>query len=75
MTQLELEKKLVEKDAVINALKSVVMIQCVGSREPDHLYCSRVCCTQAINNAIRMKEAIRTRISPSLSRCPRLRAA
>ena len=32
------------------------MIQCVGSREPEHLYCSRVCCSQAINNAIKLKE-------------------
>jgi heterodisulfide reductase subunit A len=35
---------------------TVVMIQCVGSREPDHMYCSRVCCSGAIKNAIRMKE-------------------
>ena len=35
---------------------TVVMIQCVGSREPEHMYCSRVCCTGAIKNAIRMKE-------------------
>jgi heterodisulfide reductase subunit A-like polyferredoxin len=32
------------------------MIQCVGSREPEHLYCSRVCCNQAINNSIKLKE-------------------
>lgn len=56
MTQLELENKLIESDAGIQKLKSVVMIQCVGSREPEHLYCSRVCCSQAINNAINMKE-------------------
>ncbi|WP_449243896.1 FAD-dependent oxidoreductase [Desulfobacca acetoxidans] len=35
---------------------SVVMILCVGSREPEHPYCSRVCCTKAINNAIWIKE-------------------
>lgn len=33
----------------------VVMIQCVGSREPDHLYCSRVCCTGAVKNSLKMK--------------------
>jgi heterodisulfide reductase subunit A-like polyferredoxin len=33
------------------------MSQCVGSREEEHLYCSRVCCSQAINNAIKLKEA------------------
>ncbi len=34
----------------------VVMIQCVGSREENRLYCSRVCCTEAIKNAIRIKQ-------------------
>jgi len=33
----------------------VVMIQCVGSREPEHLYCSRVCCTAAIKNSLKLK--------------------
>ena len=32
------------------------MIQCVGSREPEHPYCSRVCCTNSVNDAIRIKE-------------------
>ncbi len=36
--------------------KTVVMIQCVGSREPDRPYCSRVCCQQAIKNALLLKE-------------------
>ena len=31
------------------------MIQCVGSREADHPYCSRVCCADAIKNALRIK--------------------
>jgi heterodisulfide reductase subunit A len=32
------------------------MIQCVGSREPDRPYCSRICCTQAIKNALKLKQ-------------------
>ncbi len=36
--------------------KKVVMIQCVGSREEKRPYCSRVCCTEAIKNAIRIKQ-------------------
>ena len=32
------------------------MIQCVGSREKDRPYCSRVCCSQAIKNALKLKE-------------------
>ena len=34
---------------------TVVMIQCVGSREDAHPYCSRVCCTQALKNALAIK--------------------
>jgi len=36
-------------------LDEVVMIQCVGSREPENMMCSRVCCTEAIKNAIAIK--------------------
>jgi heterodisulfide reductase subunit A2 len=32
------------------------MIQCVGSRNDDHPYCSRVCCSEALKNALRFKE-------------------
>ena len=32
------------------------MIQCVGSREPERLYCSRVCCSQALKNALTIKK-------------------
>jgi heterodisulfide reductase subunit A-like polyferredoxin len=56
MTQRELEErhgdgKFPVKDG------GVVMIQCVGSREPSHPYCSRTCCTDAIRNAIRIRKA------------------
>lgn len=56
VTQLELEKKIILKENDVKTARSVVMIQCVGSREPEHLYCSRVCCSQAINNALKIKE-------------------
>ncbi len=36
--------------------QKVFMIQCVGSREEDRQYCSRICCTQAVHNAIYLKE-------------------
>ncbi len=38
---------------------SIVMIQCVGSRDEGHPYCSRICCSQAIKNALELK-----RLSP-----------
>ncbi|MBN1485545.1 MAG: FAD-dependent oxidoreductase [Chloroflexia bacterium] len=36
---------------------SFVMIQCVGSRNDEHPYCSRICCSQAVKNALRIKQA------------------
>ncbi len=53
VTQLEVEEKIAadEVDA-----QNVVMIQCVGSREDDRPYCSRICCSDAIKNAIKLKE-------------------
>jgi len=56
LTQLELERILENEKNACSKTKSVVMIQCVGSRDDDHPYCSRVCCTQAVKNAIRLKE-------------------
>ena len=52
MTQFELEDKLVDGYKP----ESVVMIQCVGSRCDERTYCSRVCCTGAVNNAMKVKE-------------------
>ena len=34
----------------------MVMIQCVGCREPEHQYCSRLCCGAAVKNALKLKE-------------------
>jgi heterodisulfide reductase subunit A-like polyferredoxin len=34
----------------------VVMIQCVGSRNDEHPYCSRTCCADALRNALRLKQ-------------------
>lgn len=54
MTQLEFEDT-IAKNTKFNK-KTIVMIQCVGSREKDRPYCSRICCTDAIKNAIKVKE-------------------
>jgi heterodisulfide reductase subunit A len=43
-------------DGTLATVERVVMIQCVGSREPERPYCSRVCCTQAIKNALKLKQ-------------------
>jgi heterodisulfide reductase subunit A-like polyferredoxin len=56
LTQRELEKRIAEKDPSLAAAKHVAMIQCVGSREPDRPYCSRYCCSEAVKNALKLKE-------------------
>jgi len=52
VTQLDLEEMM--NTAPLDA-KNVVFIQCVGSRNEEVPYCSRVCCTSAIRKAIAMK--------------------
>jgi heterodisulfide reductase subunit A len=54
LTQRELEQQIA--DGTLATAQTVVMIQCVGSREPERPYCSRVCCTQAVKNALKLKE-------------------
>jgi len=54
LTQRELEEQIAA--GTLATVRSVVMIQCVGSREPERPYCSRVCCTQAVKNALKLKE-------------------
>jgi heterodisulfide reductase subunit A-like polyferredoxin len=36
--------------------KSVAFIQCVGSRDGEHPYCSRTCCSETIKHALKLKE-------------------
>ncbi|TES92846.1 MAG: CoB--CoM heterodisulfide reductase iron-sulfur subunit A family protein [Candidatus Cloacimonadota bacterium] len=56
ITQREFEENLSNPKSEIRNPKSVVMIQCVGSRNDEHPWCSRVCCTSAVKNAIAFKE-------------------
>jgi heterodisulfide reductase subunit A len=56
LTSVELGERIAGgEDAVINA-RSLVMIQCVGCRNKDRNYCSRVCCSHSIKNALKLKE-------------------
>jgi len=54
MTQMQLEKEIVVGD--LASFRRCVMIQCVGSRNEERPYCSRVCCATAIKNSIALKE-------------------
>lgn len=54
ITGVELEERITHRPETIAELEHVVMIQCV--RSPDGLeYCSRICCTNSMKNAIRIK--------------------
>jgi heterodisulfide reductase subunit A len=55
ITQSEFEK-LVNTSDKVKEKKSIVMIQCVGSRNEEHPYCSKMCCAEAIKNAIEAKK-------------------
>ncbi|MBW1780875.1 MAG: CoB--CoM heterodisulfide reductase iron-sulfur subunit A family protein [Deltaproteobacteria bacterium] len=54
VTQLEMEKLL--KNGLSPDIKHVVMIQCVGSRNEERPYCSRICCQTAVKNAMLIRE-------------------
>jgi heterodisulfide reductase subunit A-like polyferredoxin len=59
LTQIEFEQLLADQPGEVEGMESVVMIQCVGSRNEDRPYCSRLCCSQAVKNALEVK-----RVSP-----------
>ena len=56
LTQLELEDLIAGKEEALISSQSLVMIQCVGCRQEDRNYCARVCCSQAVKNALKLKE-------------------
>ncbi len=56
MTHLDLEERTAKGDEKIIDAKSLVMIQCVGCRNEDRNYCSRVCCSESVKNALKLKE-------------------
>jgi heterodisulfide reductase subunit A len=55
MTQFEFEKQLSSETNELRP-KTVVMIQCVNSREEGRPYCSRICCGEAVKNSLKLKE-------------------
>ncbi len=61
LTHLELDQAINKGSQEIARVKTAVFIQCVGSREPERPYCSKVCCTHTMKSALRLKE-----INPSM---------
>ncbi len=56
MTQLELDRAIADGEQRVKDARSIVMIQCVGSREEQRPYCSRICCSKTMQMALQLKE-------------------
>ncbi len=56
MTHLELEEQINQGAEKVIRAESLVMIQCVGCRNEDRNYCSRICCSESVKNALKLKE-------------------
>jgi heterodisulfide reductase subunit A len=56
LLSLEMDQALRENNPLVTGAKSAAFIQCVGSREPERPYCSRVCCTHSVESALHLKE-------------------
>jgi len=54
-TQLDLEERIHQDDEALATARSLIMIQCVGCRQEGRDYCARVCCSQAVKNALALK--------------------
>lgn len=55
VTQLELSERLGNGRLDLSDNPTVVMLQCVEQRDDKRPYCSRVCCTTAVKNALALK--------------------
>ena len=55
LTHLELEERISGQDEQVINADTLVMIQCVGCRNEDRNYCSRICCSESIKNALKLK--------------------
>jgi heterodisulfide reductase subunit A len=56
MTHLEIDSAFMAGEIDPAKINSAVFIQCVGSREPERPYCSKVCCTHSVESALYIKE-------------------
>jgi heterodisulfide reductase subunit A len=56
LTNLELEERIAQGDPSLTQARTLAMIQCVGCRQADRNYCARICCSQSIKNALKLKK-------------------
>ena len=55
LTHLDMDAALRQGDDRLKKAKAVVFIQCVGSRNEENPFCSKVCCTHSLKSAIALK--------------------
>jgi len=55
LTHLEMDACMGGEDARIKNAKTAVFIQCVGSRNNENPFCSKVCCTHSLKTALALK--------------------
>ncbi|MFA5906763.1 MAG: FAD-dependent oxidoreductase [Desulfobacula sp.] len=56
LTHLELDQKMAKDASFTKSMNAAVFIQCVGSRDKERPYCSKVCCTHSVKSALKFKE-------------------
>lgn len=56
LTHHDLDRRFMAEDPTLTDMGAAVFIQCVGSREPERPYCSRVCCTHSLQSALHLKQ-------------------
>jgi len=52
----ELEEAITNNPEIAEQARAAVFIQCVGSREPERPYCSKICCTHSVQTGLKLKE-------------------
>ena len=55
-THMEIGEEIAKNNETVLNAEVLVMIQCVGSRNEERNYCSRVCCGHAVKNALKLKQ-------------------
>ena len=61
---MDLDQAIASDPGRFKDVRAAVFIQCVGSRETQRPYCSKVCCTHSIQSALRLKE-----LNPEMNIC------
>ena len=56
LLSLDLDSEIIRESERIKSAKTAAFIQCVGSRIPERMYCSKVCCAHSVENALKLKE-------------------